>query len=237
MPGGGTERVSTTATDRLCLTAEQTRRTGPDRRRVERHFGAPQDIEWAFDAAGKLWLTQSRPITTLYPLPDRQGPPGLRVYFCFSVAQGLYRPITPMGLAAFRVLISGVAHAVRCQPRAADPLDGPPQYVEAGQRVFFDLTGVVRSRVGRAVMPRVFDLMETRSATDHAGPVRPARALGHPAVAAAGHPSGGQDRRAVPGSGVRGAGADQPGRRAPAGGPASATRPRARLAIRHDADV
>ena len=38
-------------------------------RRVEAHFGAPQDIEWAIDDAGALWLTQSRPITTLYPLP------------------------------------------------------------------------------------------------------------------------------------------------------------------------
>ena len=33
-------------------------------RRSEAHFGAPQDIEWAFDGAG-LHLLQSRPITTL----------------------------------------------------------------------------------------------------------------------------------------------------------------------------
>jgi rifampicin phosphotransferase len=31
---------------------------------VERHFGAPQDIEWAF-ASGKPWLLQARPITAL----------------------------------------------------------------------------------------------------------------------------------------------------------------------------
>ena len=64
MRGGGTERVVATATDQLCLTAEQTRqlaRIGDD---VERHYGAPQDIEWAFDPDGKLWLTQARPITT-----------------------------------------------------------------------------------------------------------------------------------------------------------------------------
>ena len=34
------------------------------------HYGAPQDTEWALDGDGKLWLTQARPITTLYPLPD-----------------------------------------------------------------------------------------------------------------------------------------------------------------------
>ncbi len=37
--------------------------------RVESAFGSPQDIEWAVDADGHAWLTQSRPITTLYPDP------------------------------------------------------------------------------------------------------------------------------------------------------------------------
>jgi pyruvate, water dikinase len=33
-------------------------------RRVERHFGSPQDIEWAIDREGELFLLQSRPVTT-----------------------------------------------------------------------------------------------------------------------------------------------------------------------------
>ena len=32
---------------------------------IEELFGCPQDIEWSFDQAGKLWILQSRPITTL----------------------------------------------------------------------------------------------------------------------------------------------------------------------------
>jgi phosphoenolpyruvate synthase/pyruvate phosphate dikinase len=36
-------------------------------RRVERHFGAHQDVEWAIDAAGELYLLQSRPVTTGAP--------------------------------------------------------------------------------------------------------------------------------------------------------------------------
>ncbi len=69
-----------------------------------------------------------------------------------------------MGLAAFRLLASSVAHTLGA-PESADPLAGPPAYAEAGQRVFLDMTGILRSRVGRALMPRVLDLMETRSAT------------------------------------------------------------------------
>ncbi|XTR53397.1 PEP/pyruvate-binding domain-containing protein [Pseudarthrobacter sp. So.54] len=80
-------------------------------RSVQRLLGAPQDIEWVIDAGGKAWLTQSRPITTLYPLP---GPaPGdaaagaaapARVYLCGTLFQGLTRPITPMGLAVLGVM-------------------------------------------------------------------------------------------------------------------------------------
>lgn len=31
---------------------------------IEKHYGHPQDIEWAY-AGGKFYITQSRPITTL----------------------------------------------------------------------------------------------------------------------------------------------------------------------------
>jgi pyruvate, water dikinase len=42
-------------------------------RRVERHFGSPQDIEWAIDREGELFMLQSRPVTVL-ARPKR--PPG-----------------------------------------------------------------------------------------------------------------------------------------------------------------
>lgn len=33
--------------------------------KIENHYKAPQDIEWAIDKPGKIWIVQSRPITTL----------------------------------------------------------------------------------------------------------------------------------------------------------------------------
>jgi phosphoenolpyruvate synthase/pyruvate phosphate dikinase len=37
-------------------------------RRIEAHFGRPQDIEWCLVGDG-FQIVQSRPITTLFPIP------------------------------------------------------------------------------------------------------------------------------------------------------------------------
>ena len=133
--------------------------------RVEKAFGSPQDIEWAFDADGHAWLTQSRPITTLYPVPVRSAPlpaDDTRVYFCISLAQGLHRPITPMGIAAFRVIGSGFLDLIGRRPERI--VDGPSGFAVGGDRIFLDATPIVRSAVGREIMPRALDVMEARSA-------------------------------------------------------------------------
>ncbi|WP_405057745.1 PEP-utilizing enzyme [Kribbella sp. NBC_01505] len=146
-----------------CLTDEQVRALAKLGGQVQDHYGAPQDTEWALDAEGKLWLTQARPITTLYPIPARRTTDSSpRIYLCLSLAQGLTRPITPMGLAGIRLIATSAAELFGGQ--VDEPLDGPATYVEAGQRFFVDVTPAVRSAVGRAVVPKVFDVMEARSA-------------------------------------------------------------------------
>ncbi|MEO3814191.1 PEP-utilizing enzyme [Sphaerisporangium sp. B11E5] len=62
-----------------------------------------------------------------------------------------------MGVSVFQALAAGVRRLYGVRP-AADPV------VEVGMRVFADVTGIMRSRMGRLVMPKVFDLMEARSA-------------------------------------------------------------------------
>ncbi|WP_248960608.1 PEP/pyruvate-binding domain-containing protein [Sphaerisporangium perillae] len=160
IPGGGTEQVRQEAQEGACLTDRQVIALAKLGARVEAHYGSPQDTEWAIDSSGTLWLTQARPITTLYPLPE--GADGLRVYFCFSLAQGLHRPITPMGFSAFRALAGSVA-ALAALPTGNWP-GGTVPISDPGMRIFGDMTGLVRSRVGRAIVPRVLDVMEARSA-------------------------------------------------------------------------
>ncbi|MDV8147503.1 PEP/pyruvate-binding domain-containing protein [Arthrobacter sp. B10-11] len=166
LPGGGTERTVLPPDSGPSLDDAQVRELAALGSTVEQHYGAPQDIEWAIDAADKLWLVQSRPITTLYPLPDPRPdlpePDGIRVFLCFSLAQGLTRPLTPMGMAGFRLIAGSVARSAGFD--VPEPRNGPAPYRQAGQRLFVDLTPVVRSSVGRAIVPRVFDIMEARSA-------------------------------------------------------------------------
>ncbi|MGQ0718051.1 MAG: PEP/pyruvate-binding domain-containing protein [Pseudonocardiales bacterium] len=163
LPGGGTEHVARPAdAEQPCLSDGQIRDLTALGQRVQAHYGAPQDIEWAVDGAGELWLTQARPITTLYPLP---APPDeqLRVYLCASLAQGLIRPVTPMGIAAFRLIAADISATV-FGSAVPDPVAGPPAFAEAGLRPFADITPVLHSRVGRALVPRILDVMEARSA-------------------------------------------------------------------------
>ena len=144
-----------------CLTDRQVRELVELGRRVEAHFGAPQDIEWALDGEGTLWLTQSRAITTLYPVPPPRHP-GLRVHLNASLAQGLTRPITPMGLSAFRVI--GASLAQLATGKLVDPMQGPAEFGIAGDRAFIDITAALRNPVGRKAVPAIFSVMEARSA-------------------------------------------------------------------------
>ncbi|HEY9524683.1 MAG TPA: PEP/pyruvate-binding domain-containing protein, partial [Thermopolyspora sp.] len=66
--GGITTRVAV-PDGHACLTEAQVTRLAALGAEVERHYGSPQDTEWALDAKGEFWLTQARPITTLFPVP------------------------------------------------------------------------------------------------------------------------------------------------------------------------
>jgi phosphohistidine swiveling domain-containing protein len=130
--------------------------------RIEEHYGKPQDIEWAIDDR-KLWIVQSRDITTLYPIPGNAQDPDrdLRVYFSVNVAQGVFQPFTPMGIQTFRLIGAALASAIG-RP-LADPAAGAAVMADAGLRLWIDLTGVLRNSAVRQIPVRVFSIMEARS--------------------------------------------------------------------------
>jgi phosphohistidine swiveling domain-containing protein len=161
-PGGGTAHQELAdASSEACLDDAQVLQLVDLGQEVQREYGAPQDTEWALDSVGRFWLTQARPITTLYPLA-RTHQPGLRVLMCLSLAQGLTRPITPMGIAAIRLIGTSIATAIKIPPD--QPLAGPPAMHAPGQRLFVDVTSVLRNRLGRRAMIGAFSVMEARAA-------------------------------------------------------------------------
>ena len=66
-PGGGTVKRELSAQEsrRPVLSDDEVLRVAEPGVAIEREYGAPQDTEWAFDPDGRVWMLQSRPITTV----------------------------------------------------------------------------------------------------------------------------------------------------------------------------
>jgi pyruvate,water dikinase len=129
--------------------------------RVEAHYQAPQDIEWSLDQGRRLWLLQARPITTLFPVPPSSPGDGLRVYLNASNLQGVLQPLTPMGIDIFRRIGTGAAALLGVE---VDPQRGPGLLQPIASRLFLDITGVLRTTLGRRIALSILGVMEPRSA-------------------------------------------------------------------------
>jgi pyruvate,water dikinase len=144
-PGGGTQAVIREGANEPALSDAQIIPLAQTSRRVADHFGAPQDIEWAW-ADGQMYLLQSRPITSLYPLPENPHPEqGLRYYVNFNSVQGVTDPLTPVGMDALRLLFGGVTRLLHLKSSMVQLLP------DAGGRLFIDFTDLVRDPRLRAV--------------------------------------------------------------------------------------
>lgn len=127
-------------------------------RKVAAHYGSPQDLEWAL-ADGRFYLVQSRPITTLFPLPAPEPPAdaGLRVYLCGNMLQGILEPLTPMGLYCFQMIGYGAGKLVG---QAMPPGETAPAVKQAHMRMYIDATtGLRHPRVRKVIMtvPQIID--------------------------------------------------------------------------------
>ena len=116
------------------LTDEQVLRLERTGRKIEKHFGSPQDIEWCV-ADNIIYTVQSRPITTLFPIPGHTNSNGEtqenHVYISVGHQQMMTDAMKPLGLSFF--LLSTRA----------------PMYT-AGGRLFVDVTHQLASPASRA---------------------------------------------------------------------------------------
>ncbi len=135
LPGGGTHEVAVDARqqEEPALTDAQAVRLVELGRRIEAHFGRPQDIEWCL-ADDRFQIVQSRPITTLFPVPvppvPENGVPDNRVYVSVGHGQMMTDPMRPLGYSMWQLT-------------ALVPMR------EAGGRLFVDVTARLASPAGR----------------------------------------------------------------------------------------
>ncbi|MEV4498766.1 PEP/pyruvate-binding domain-containing protein [Micromonospora arborensis] len=125
--------------DTGCLTSAHLTDLRETGERLQAHFGCPQDVEWAIDADGVRWLLQSRPITSLFPLPPDTGKPLPRVYLEFGHVQGMLQPVTPMGMSTLRTQIAAMLAALGVRV----------EIVDIGGRLYGDLTDLARDPSAR----------------------------------------------------------------------------------------
>ena len=124
-------------------------------KRIAEEYGTPQDIEWAW-TTGKLDILQSRAITSLFPVPAGMSPDDLHVMFSFGAVQGIIDPITPLGRDMFRIAISGLASLFGIKTNYQDQRG----VVIAGERLWIDITSIVRHPMGHHAMPELFSYIE-----------------------------------------------------------------------------
>ncbi|GAB3179015.1 pyruvate,water dikinase [Micromonospora palomenae] len=150
LPAGGTQEVAIDPQrqGQPALTDAQVVRLVQLGRRIEAHFGRPQDIEWCL-VDDDFQFVQSRPITTLFPIPaahDREN----HVYVSVGHQQMMTDPMKPLGVSMWQLTAMAPMH-------------------EAGGRLFVDVTPRLASPASRAGLlevvgkgdPLIRDALET----------------------------------------------------------------------------
>src|SRR5947207_6539991 len=127
---GGTkeQEIEPERQNRQALTDEQILQLERMGRKIEAHFGCPQDIEWCL-VDDTFYIVQSRPITTLYPIPEANDQEN-HVYISVGHQQMMTDPIKPLGLSFFLLTTNALMR-------------------KAGGRLFVDVTPMLASPASR----------------------------------------------------------------------------------------
>jgi phosphoenolpyruvate synthase/pyruvate phosphate dikinase len=169
VPGGGTQEVAIELErqEQPALTDAQVLQLVRLGRRIEAHFGRPQDIEWCLVDDG-FQIVQSRPITTLFPIPETSDQKD-HVYISVGHQQMMTDPMKPLGVSVWQLTAMAAMH-------------------EAGGRLFVDASPALASPAGRAGLldvigrsdPLVGDALETVLGRDDFVPLLPDAGPGGP---------------------------------------------------------
>jgi pyruvate,water dikinase len=116
------------------LTESQILQLAHTGKQIEQHFGRPQDIEWCL-ADDTFYIVQSRPITTLYPIPETTDQDN-HVYISVGHQQMMTDAMKPLGLSFFLITTRALMRT-------------------AGGRLFVDVTPMLASPAGKETLINV----------------------------------------------------------------------------------
>ncbi|OAB40467.1 phosphoenolpyruvate synthase [Paenibacillus antarcticus] len=130
---GGTEtrQIDPDQQKTQTLTDQQILQLSRIGRQIEAYFGCPQDIEWCL-VDGTFYIVQSRPITTLYPIPEVNDQEN-HVYVSVGHQQMMTDTMKPLGLSFYL-------------------LTTPAPMRKAGGRLFVDVTQMLASPVSSTMI-------------------------------------------------------------------------------------
>ena len=136
--GVGVEPVEETRVSAPVLTDDEVLCVAALTRKAGAYFGRPQDVEWAFDNA-RVYLLQSRPITTLAEIADPEG--FLNIWDNSNIIESYSGVTTPLTFSFAREVYEAVYRQF-CRL-----LRVPSRRVADNDRTFANMLGLVRGRV------------------------------------------------------------------------------------------
>lgn len=152
--GGGVESIPEHAAARRTLNLDEIEQLVELGNQVQMEYGTPQDIEWAI-ANGELYLLQSRPITSLFPIPEVSFDP-LIIWFSFGTVQGVVGPITPLGRDVIRTVLAGMGTVLGVHIN----YDQQDVFVISGERIWVKISDMIRHPVGNRLFSALLGFVE-----------------------------------------------------------------------------
>ncbi|MCJ7626622.1 MAG: phosphoenolpyruvate synthase [Anaerolineaceae bacterium] len=152
--GGGTfrEDVRSKMRNEQALDDEQILALAEIGSRIEGHYHFPQDIEWSVED-GKIHILQSRPITSLFPLPEPFPTDDyLHAYVSLSHAQVMTDPISPMGISLWQVLFPFGKYGMST--------DYNHNLKEAAGRMYIDISPLMHHAIPHRVLPGILSIAD-----------------------------------------------------------------------------
>ncbi len=130
---GGTkiQAIEPEQQNKQTLTDEQILELEHIGRRIEKHFGCPQDVEWCL-TEDTFYIVQSRPITTLYPIPETDDQEN-HVYISVGHQQMMTDAMKPLGVSLRQLTAAGTMF-------------------KAGGRLFVDVAHMLASPDSREIL-------------------------------------------------------------------------------------